>query len=52
MPEPKERFRITDTMRDLVTVVVATLNEEKAIGPLLDEIKSTGYTKILVVDGQ
>jgi dolichol-phosphate hexosyltransferase len=38
-------------MRDHVTVVVPTLNEEQAIGPLIDEIKAAGYGKILVVDG-
>lgn len=46
-----ERFRMKDVVRDLVTVVVATLNEEDAIGPLIDEIRSAGYEKILVVDG-
>ena len=38
-------------MRKQVTVVVATLNEEEGIGPLLAEIKAAGYEKILVVDG-
>ena len=49
--EPGERFKITDAMRDQVTIVVATLNEEQAIGPLIEEIKAAGYNKILVVDG-
>lgn len=49
--EPGERFNITDAMRDQVTIVVATLNEEQAIGPLIEEIKAAGYNKILVVDG-
>lgn len=34
-----------------MTAVVATLNEEKGIGPLIDEIKTAGYERILVVDG-
>jgi dolichol-phosphate mannosyltransferase len=38
-------------LRDQVTIVVATLNEEDAIGPLIDEIKAAGYNNILVVDG-
>ena len=38
-------------MRDQVTVVIPTLDEEEAIGPLIDEVKATGYGKILVVDG-
>ena len=49
--EPGERFKITDAMRDQVTIVVATLDEEQAIGPLIDEIKAAGYSRILVVDG-
>ena len=39
------------TMRDQVTVVIPTLDEEEAIGPLIDEVKAAGYGKILVVDG-
>jgi len=34
-----------------VTVVVPVLNEEKAIGMVLDELFSNGYRHILVVDG-
>lgn len=41
---------VTST-KDQVTIVIATLNEVKAIGLLIDEIKSRGYDKILVVDG-
>jgi glycosyltransferase involved in cell wall biosynthesis len=35
----------------MVTVVIPTLNEEEAIGPLIDEVKAAGYGRILVVDG-
>jgi len=38
-------------LRDKVTVVIPTLNEEEAIGPLIDEIKEAGYRRVLVVDG-
>ena len=38
-------------MRDQVTVVIPTLDEEEAIGPLIDEVKAAGYGKILVIDG-
>ncbi len=38
-------------LRDQVTVVIPTLNEERAIGSLIDEIRADGYDKILVVDG-
>ena len=38
-------------MRDQVTVVLPTFNEEHAIGLLIDEIKGAGYGKVLVVDG-
>ncbi len=34
-----------------ITVVLPTLNEEKAIGKVIDELLSEGYTRILVVDG-
>ena len=37
--------------KDDVTIVVPTLNEEKAIGMVLDELISNGYPHILVVDG-
>ena len=37
--------------KDHVTVVIPTLNEEKAIGLVIDEIRDAGYDNILVVDG-
>jgi glycosyltransferase involved in cell wall biosynthesis len=40
-----------DELRNNVTVVIPTLNEEEAIGPLIDEIKEAGYRRVLVVDG-
>jgi glycosyltransferase involved in cell wall biosynthesis len=40
-----------NALRDRVTIVIPTLNEEEAIGPLIDEIKEAGYRRILVVDG-
>lgn len=49
--EPEERFKITDAMRDQVTVVIPTLDEEEAIGPLIEEVRAAGYNNILVVDG-
>ena len=38
-------------MRDQVTVVIPTLDEEEAMGPLIDEVKAAEYNNILVVDG-
>ena len=38
-------------MRDQVTVVIPTLDEEEAIGSLVDEVKAAGYNNVLVVDG-
>jgi dolichol-phosphate mannosyltransferase len=38
-------------LRDKVTVVIPTLNEEDAIGKLIPEVKACGYNNILVVDG-
>jgi len=37
--------------KDDVIVVVATLNEEEAIGRVIEELKQAGYHNILVVDG-
>jgi len=37
--------------KDKVTIVLPTLNEEAAIGKVIDEIKAEGYSRILVVDG-
>ena len=34
-----------------LTVVLPAINEEKAIGPVLDELLQAGYSNILVVDG-
>jgi dolichol-phosphate hexosyltransferase len=34
-----------------LTIVIPTLNEEKAISGLIDEVKSCGFDKILVADG-
>ncbi len=34
-----------------LTVVIPVLNEEEAIGLVLDEVKQEGYNNILVVDG-
>ena len=47
----EKMFGVTAEMRSLVTVVIPTLNEEEAVGPLIDEVKQAGYSKILVVDG-
>jgi len=37
--------------KDMVTVVIPTFNEEKAIGMVLDEVRAAGYGNVLVVDG-
>jgi dolichol-phosphate mannosyltransferase len=37
--------------KDDVTVVLPTLNEEEAIGRVIQELKEAGYRNILVVDG-
>ena len=37
--------------KDQVTVVLPTLNEEEAVGLVIDELRSEGYGNILVVDG-
>ena len=35
----------------MVTVVIPTLNEGEAIGPLIEETMAAGYRNVLVVDG-
>ena len=37
--------------KDDITVIIPTLNEEKAIGKVVKELKSCGYKNVLVVDG-
>lgn len=37
--------------KDQVTIVIPTLNEEEAIGLLIDELRNEGFKNILVVDG-
>ncbi|MEM3955726.1 MAG: glycosyltransferase [Candidatus Bathyarchaeia archaeon] len=37
--------------KDMVTVVIPTLNEERGIGLVIDELLAEGYRNILVVDG-
>ena len=37
--------------KDEVTVVIPVLNEEEAVGLVLDEVRQEGYRNILVVDG-
>ncbi|MEM1793534.1 MAG: glycosyltransferase family 2 protein [Desulfurococcaceae archaeon] len=37
--------------KDMVTVVIPTLNEEESIGLVIDELIAEGYRNILVVDG-
>ena len=34
-----------------LTIVIPTLNEEEAIGKVIDELRALGYNNILVVDG-
>ncbi len=49
---PASRSEATNTIpKEYVTVVLPTLNEERAIGKVIDELLAEGYTNILVVDG-
>ncbi|MGI0084393.1 MAG: glycosyltransferase family 2 protein [Nitrososphaerales archaeon] len=48
--KPKAGVEI-QRLRNQVTVVIPTLNEEQAIGILVDEVKGRGYVNVLVVDG-
>ncbi|MEM2178051.1 MAG: glycosyltransferase [Candidatus Methanomethylicaceae archaeon] len=46
-----EKVNSKDLKIDDVTIVLPTLNEEEAIGKVIDEIKAEGFKNILVVDG-
>ena len=37
--------------RDQLTVVIPTLDEEEAVGPLIEEVRAQGFDKIMVADG-
>nr|WP_256201830.1 glycosyltransferase [Sulfuracidifex metallicus] len=38
-------------LEEVVTFLIPTLNERDGIGLIIDEIKSLGFNKIIVVDG-
>lgn len=40
-----------DTKKDNITIVIPTLNEAESVGPLIQELTSQGFDKILIVDG-
>jgi len=42
---------LQQVVKDQVTVVLPVLNEAKAIGSVIEEVKSQGYRNILVLDG-
>jgi dolichol-phosphate mannosyltransferase len=47
----RERDSNVSVSKDDVTVVLPTLNEEEAIGKVIEELEQVGYHNILVVDG-
>ncbi|MCD6349139.1 MAG: glycosyltransferase [Candidatus Korarchaeota archaeon] len=48
---PQDKDEKTVIPKEDITIVLPTLNEEKAIGKVIDELLSEGYTNILVIDG-
>lgn len=43
---------MTEINRDLVCVLIPTLNEKDTIGPIIEGMKAQGYHNILVADGR
>ena len=41
-----------ENLKEIVTIVIPTLNEAQAIGKVIQELKELGYKNILVVDGK
>jgi len=44
-------WKLDKISKNDVTIVLPTLNEEKAIGLVIDELRKAGYNNIIVVDG-
>ena len=44
-------WKLNKISKNDVTIVLPTLNEEKAIGLVIDELRKEGYNNIIVVDG-
>ena len=44
-------WKLDKISKNDVTIVLPTLNEEKAIGLVIDELRKEGYNNIIVVDG-
>jgi dolichol-phosphate mannosyltransferase len=42
---------VAQITKQVITIVIPTLNEAQAIGKVIDELKELGYQNILVVDG-
>jgi glycosyltransferase involved in cell wall biosynthesis len=51
MAEDSNHAQASELDRDSVTIVLPTKNEEQAVGSVIDEVRSCGYSKIVVVDG-
>lgn len=53
-PMIDDNLRIVNNLqikKDELTIIIPTLNEEQAIGKVIDELRQEGYNNILVVDG-
>jgi len=46
-----ERYGYSQSQSSEVTVIIPTLNEEKSIAGVIEELKRIGFSKILIVDG-
>jgi len=50
-PRSNSRNLRPPVCKDDVTIIIPTLNEEEAIGRVIEEVREAGYKNIIVVDG-
>ncbi|MDG6994644.1 MAG: glycosyltransferase [Nitrososphaerota archaeon] len=51
MMQSAERNDLIRSLKQSITVVIPTLNEENGVGRVIDSLRASGYDNIIVVDG-